>query len=353
MHAMREAARSFVGFHDFRNFCKVDPTKQITNFHRRIFYADIIPVDPNRGLLGYVDLLDDGPPSSIPAPPAVDGGGADAGAGAGTGAGAGAGAGVTGLDLTPSYALPPRTWAFVVHGSGFLWHQVRHMMAILFLVGQGLEPPSVVAELLDATKNPCKPAYTMAGEAPLVLWDCIFPRADTDADDADKDDGDALEWVYAADEDTRSRSDGVCARPTSSLFGRTRYDPGRLWEQLWSTWRARKMDEILAGSLFEVLAGTERRRYRQQHQRQRQHRRDGDRSHDEIHEPTTVKEGRRQLPQTPVYFDGGDAPRKMGKYIPVLSLPRNKPVEETNARWAARKGFQRRLTGAGKTDDNG
>jgi tRNA pseudouridine38/39 synthase len=35
--AMREAAKLFEGRHDFRNFCKVDPGKQISNFERKIF----------------------------------------------------------------------------------------------------------------------------------------------------------------------------------------------------------------------------------------------------------------------------------------------------------------------------
>ena len=32
---------------------------------------------------------------------------------------------------------------FEVSGTGFLWHQVRCMMAVLFLVGMGLEQPQV------------------------------------------------------------------------------------------------------------------------------------------------------------------------------------------------------------------
>ena len=44
------------------------------------------------------------------------------------------------------------------------------------LVGQGLEKPSIVRELLDVEKNPRRPTYEMATDTPLVLWDCIFPH---------------------------------------------------------------------------------------------------------------------------------------------------------------------------------
>ena len=30
-----------------------------------------------------------------------------------------------------------------IKGTAFLWHQVRCMVAVLFLIGQGLESPSV------------------------------------------------------------------------------------------------------------------------------------------------------------------------------------------------------------------
>ena len=84
-------------------------------------------------------------------------------------------------------------YTFNLHGSAFLWHQVRHMVAILFLVGQGLEKPSIVRELLDVEKNPRRPTYEMATDTPLVLWDCIFPHED------DEDRKDALHWLYVGD----------------------------------------------------------------------------------------------------------------------------------------------------------
>ncbi|BFZ63341.1 pseudouridine synthase deg1 [Saitoella coloradoensis] len=120
VEAMREAAGYFVGEHDFRNFCKLDATKQITSFKRGVKRATISPV------------------------------GDDAGEGA---------SGMLVFDL---------------EGTAFLWHQVRCMVAILLLVGQGYEKPTIVRDLLDIGKFPTKPIYDMASDLPLVLYDCEF-----------------------------------------------------------------------------------------------------------------------------------------------------------------------------------
>ncbi|KAL9540934.1 hypothetical protein MBANPS3_009401 [Mucor bainieri] len=59
-------------------------------------------------------------------------------------------------------------------GTAFLWHQVRFMMSVLFLVGQGLEVPEIVRDLLDIERVPSKPDFPMASDLPLVLYDCEF-----------------------------------------------------------------------------------------------------------------------------------------------------------------------------------
>lgn len=41
-----------------------------------------------------------------------------------------------------------------IEGQAFLWHQVRAVMAVLFLVGEGKEQPDIVATLLDVEKYP-------------------------------------------------------------------------------------------------------------------------------------------------------------------------------------------------------
>lgn len=113
LEMMKKAAKFYQGEHDFRNFCKLDGSKQITNYKRTIISADIMKVD---GDIFCFDLV----------------------------------------------------------GSAFLWHQVRCMMANLFLVGQGLEEPSLISSMLDVKMIPQKPIYEMASDIPLILYDCEF-----------------------------------------------------------------------------------------------------------------------------------------------------------------------------------
>merc|ERR1712187_663131 len=61
-----------------------------------------------------------------------------------------------------------------VVGWSFLYHQVRCIVAVLLMVGQGLEDPGIVKELLDIEKHPRKPHYMPADESGLVLHDCGF-----------------------------------------------------------------------------------------------------------------------------------------------------------------------------------
>lgn len=109
---MRAAAAHFAGEHDFRNFCKLD-LENATHWTRRVHQVDV-------------------------------------------------------------QARPGDVGEFLVVGAAFLWHQVRCMVAVLLLVGQGLEEPDIVRELLDVEKHPRKPIYDMADESGLVLYDCGF-----------------------------------------------------------------------------------------------------------------------------------------------------------------------------------
>lgn len=68
-----------------------------------------------------------------------------------------------------------------MEGSSFLWHQIRCIAAVLLLVGQKKEEPSIIDDLLDIKKYPCKPQYSMCSENPLVLFDCQY---------------DGIEWLY-------------------------------------------------------------------------------------------------------------------------------------------------------------
>ncbi|CEP63551.1 pseudouridine synthase DEG1 LALA0_S08e05182g [Lachancea lanzarotensis] len=119
---MKEAASLYEGEHDFRNFCKLDGSKQITNYRRTIERSSILKLDD--GMLCF-DLV----------------------------------------------------------GSAFLWHQVRCMMANLFLVGQGLENVSLISDMLNVQKVTKKPIYDMASDVPLVLYDCSFSGLEWSAND--------------------------------------------------------------------------------------------------------------------------------------------------------------------------
>lgn len=281
--AMREAAHKFIGLHDYRNFCKVDPSKQIDNFERRIFHADIEEIGSQQGPVGYI-----GKPGfrqyehSNEAP------------------------GFHQHDDLKGQSSTPTIYTFTLHGSAFLWHQVRHMVAVLFLVGQGLEPPSVIDDLLNVSKTPARPQYEMADDAPLVLWDCIFPPEDADSR------VDAMEWVYVGD----TSGDGAGPAKGAGKFG-----SGGLVDDLWRFWRRRKMDEVLAGSLLDVVVGHAGR--------------GGDDSEAEAEDAVGKSAGSQKV------FQGADGPRHVGTYVPVMRKPRMESVGTVNARYAERKGFER------------
>lgn len=291
--AMREAAHKFIGLHDFRNFCKVDPSKQIENFERRIFHAEIEEIDSHRGPVGYVGKsnFQQYEHSAEASSSHLD-------------------------DEVKAQSFTPTIYTFTLHGSGFLWHQVRHMVAILFLVGQGLESSSVVDDLVDVSKTPARPQYEMADDAPLVLWDCIFPREGADESSRT----DALEWVYVGDDNA---GDGP-SHAGSVIKGAGKFGPGGVVDDLWRVWRRRKIDEVLAGSLLDVVVA--------------QAGRGGGVSAAEAAGWEEEGTGEKRAGSQKV-FQGGDGPRFVGTYVPVMRKPRMESVEVVNARYAKRKGF--------------
>ncbi|XP_010916997.1 uncharacterized protein [Elaeis guineensis] len=115
--AMQEAAKKFIGEHDFRNFCKMDAAN-VNNYKRHITIFDISSSNKR-----FSDN---------------------------------------------------ELWAMTIKGSAFLWHQVRCMVAVLFMIGQGLESPNIVDVLLDTNNTWRKPQYNMAPELPLILCFCKF-----------------------------------------------------------------------------------------------------------------------------------------------------------------------------------
>ncbi|KAM0789068.1 hypothetical protein ACM66B_003131 [Microbotryomycetes sp. NB124-2] len=136
---MREAAAYLVGEHDFRNFCKLDPAKQLPTHRRSVVSATIDSVEGEEADLYVLNL----------------------------------------------------------RGNAFLYNQVRHIIALLFLVGARLERPEAVKQLLwtsqrtEATEKlftaeekesiglvQGKPGYELADHLPLILWKCGFNSTD-------------------------------------------------------------------------------------------------------------------------------------------------------------------------------
>lgn len=280
MEKMREACKLLEGLHDFRNFCKIDPSKQITNFHRRIFHASIEEVSP-------VSI-----PSFLKHPEMQN----------------------------PSSPDAPKMYAFVLHGSAFLWHQVRSIVAILFLIGQRREAPSLITDLMDIEKNPTRPKYEMASDAPLVLWDCIFPAEEDVQDSDEREHGytDALPWIHVGDEGGTDYKYVAKIKPTGpSTMGRGKWGRGGVIDDVWELWREHKIDETLSALLLDTIAATGSSTLDREQ---------------EIKSNVRPKGG----PRT---FDGSNIGKARGSYKPMLQRERQEPVEVVNARYAKKKGL--------------
>ncbi|KAJ8922599.1 hypothetical protein NQ315_007630 [Exocentrus adspersus] len=117
---MALASNKLLGTHDFRNLCKMDVGNGVVEFVRNVSYVDIRPVNATDTIDGY------------------------------------------------------SMYVISIRGKAFLWHQVRCILGILFLIGQDKEQPSVIDELFDVETNPRKPEYSMASEIPLNLFCCEY-----------------------------------------------------------------------------------------------------------------------------------------------------------------------------------
>jgi len=94
-----------VGEHDFQNFCKIDKTAADKTTMRRIISVQANLCDSENTI----------------------------------------------TNETPN---PYRLCEIEIHGQSFLWHQIRCIISLLILVGQGKEKPEVIRDLLDLTKTP-------------------------------------------------------------------------------------------------------------------------------------------------------------------------------------------------------
>ncbi|KAI4870618.1 pseudouridine synthase [Hypoxylon rubiginosum] len=259
--AMQKAAKKFEGLHDFRNFCKVDPSKLNINFERRVFESEIVEVKDAETALPYLNSDEFRPPPTSN----------------------------YGLTEASSQKLP-KVYYFHVRGTAFLWHQIRCMVSVIFMVGQGLEDPSIIDRLLDIEAEPRRPGYQLADEMPLVLWDCVFPRDDKPEN--------ALDWVYLGEENPQNQH-GVTG----------------LLSQMWEYWREKKMDELLSNQLLNIVS---------------------------VQADITLRRDPRAPPHVPATtrtFEGGNKERLVGKYQPMLQKKRLPLPQEVFDKEAKRKGY--------------
>ncbi|KAK0230209.1 pseudouridine synthase [Armillaria fumosa] len=234
---MREAASHLVGLHDFRNLCKIDASKQLTLFMRRILRAEINAVE----------------------------------------------AGMFVFDLV---------------GTAFLYHQVRNIMAVLLLVGRGLEPPDIITQLLNVSKGAepgswevlsRKPEYQMADGLPLVLWDCGYDEKD-------------VQWQ------------------TGGAEGETRGGQARgIYEHLEGIYERSRVFTTLNHHFLKKAAELHSSRPVVTRQET------------PFHEKWNHSEGI----EVPL---GAGATRKIRQYVPLMRRVRNDEVEAINERWRNGKG---------------
>eukprot|EP00042_Codosiga_hollandica_P050226 m.595936 g.595936 ORF g.595936 m.595936 type:complete len:541 (-) comp58043_c0_seq27:51-1673(-) len=126
---MHTAAQRLVGEHDFRNFCKVDAGGNVKSFVRRI--------------LGFKVKVAEG--------------------------------------ITEAKVPALQVCEMTIIGFAFLWHQVRCMASVLFMIGAGEENMEIIDQLLDYENFHGKPQFNMASELPLVLYDCGY---------------ESVKWIY-------------------------------------------------------------------------------------------------------------------------------------------------------------
>lgn len=109
---MNGAAQHLVGEHDFRNFCKLNVKDGVTSFTRNIVSAEVKPLS----------------------------------------------------ESDSSYTMCQLT----IVANAFLWHQIRCIVSVLFLIGRGKEKPEVIKELFDVEKVKGRPQYTISsGRSPF------------------------------------------------------------------------------------------------------------------------------------------------------------------------------------------
>uniref|UniRef100_A0A8D9ETS6 tRNA pseudouridine synthase n=1 Tax=Cacopsylla melanoneura TaxID=428564 RepID=A0A8D9ETS6_9HEMI len=119
---MNKAAQYLVGTHDFRNLCKMNVANGVVIFNRTVTHASIRTTFSNNQ---FNDSDHD-------------------------------------------------MCEFNIRSQAFLWHQIRCIMSVLFMIGQGKEKPDVIQHLFDIDNCPRKPVYPMVMGEPLNLYRTEF-----------------------------------------------------------------------------------------------------------------------------------------------------------------------------------
>ena len=137
---IKKACKLLQGVHNFQKFCKIDKSDEnweTKNYERRIYeiYIEkcnkefIFPFEINSNENNYYDC-----------------------------------------------------YVCVIKGSAFLWHQVRCIMSILFLIGNGQEEIELINEMLDEKTNK-EFMYGIADDSNLVLTDCVYEFINFDTEE--------------------------------------------------------------------------------------------------------------------------------------------------------------------------
>lgn len=146
IEAMRKACQYLIGVHDFRNLCKMDVANGVVAFERRLQEVKV--------------------------------------------------ANAHGYDDQASQSNPYAMMYVQLTGKAFLWHQVRAIMAVLLLVGEGKEAPEVIQDLLDVEKNPCTPQYSLASDLPLNLFQVDMEEYTKCGNSTDESPVETIGWLY-------------------------------------------------------------------------------------------------------------------------------------------------------------
>jgi tRNA pseudouridine38/39 synthase len=158
----------------------------------------------------------------------------------------------------------------------------------------------------------------MASDAPLVLWDCIFPHEEEVLTTEERVHGyeDRLEWVYVGEEGAvELKSKGKGKTGDQNNMGRGKWGRGGVVDDVWEMWRGNKIDEVLSGLLVDRIAEG------------------GKATLNDAGEGTVgmVRTG-------PRVFDGSNCGKAKGGYVPVLQRERMEAVEVVNERYLRRRG---------------